>query len=284
MTTSAGAASVAGWIGEPATKDAIRDAADQLGDPGPLAALDDVEALELAYRVFGSGVGTTPAEAAAMTDWLDLDRWVNFGVWWWAVRQAVRLRDLATVVGVKLAAAGVLPTPLWPGDLATIAFAVLRADRMPWDESPAVLADLLQPVDPVWAAGTGESRIRPGLRGHTRQALDRWIIAVEDWVAGSPVPQAPYAGVSQRTPGAQQLDAERRREAVRQVLARWPGVDAADFRIEAGGRLSPPAEALQAERDILGLPAWPKSAYGTGPHSKRRDIRRDLAFLRLSGS
>lgn len=280
---SASAVAVASWIGRPVTQAAICDAARQFGDPGPLAELDDVEAIQLCHRLFDVYVGTTPADADSMTDWLHPDRWVSLDVWHWAGRTALRLRDLAAEAGEALADVGVLTTPAWRGDLAVIAFAVLRADVIDWDKPAATVADLLQPTEPVWAARSGESQIRPGLRGPVRHALDKWIVSVEDWAAGTPV-QEPYAGFAQRTPGAQQLAAELRREAVRQVLARWPGVDAADFRLEAGGRLSPPAEALQAARHTLHLPAWPKSAYGTGPHSKRRDIRRDLAFLRQSGS
>lgn len=283
--TSAGAASVASWVGHRAVPVVITEAARLFGDHDQLAELDDVEALQLCYRLWSMTVGTTPGEAAAMPDWLHPDRWVDHDAWWGALTSGVRLGQLATDVGVVLARGGVLPWPLWPGDLAVIAFAILRAGDMPWSKPAEVLADLLQPAEPVWAARTGESRIRPGIRGQGRRDLDRWIVAVEDWVAGGPPPPKRPLGGRAKTP--REVATEKRRGVVRDLLAEWPQIRPRDFRFETSGKKSMPAVKLNAAMVAAGLDEFPSECfYRTGRAAERfRDlIADDLAYWRSQKS
>ncbi|WP_261562209.1 hypothetical protein [Frankia tisae] len=198
-----------------------------------------------------------------------------------AVDELAGLICLADDVAATLARLGSPIEPSWTGDRITLA-ALLAADVDLW-QPPRLLTEALQPVTPYSAAPDGLSvRYRPGVQGAAEReaaGLRRAVVTRARAAVGLAPPQRlAYAGGGQRRPGAQQRGAELRRDALRAVLARYPGLEVADLLAGSGRHLDASARRLNSEMTARGLPALTR----TDLRQAARTLRRDLAAIRTA--
>jgi hypothetical protein len=133
-----------------------------------------------------------------------------------------RFRDVVQLAVNELAGAGVDLDPNWSGDHAAVG-ELLLLPSFPWHLPARERAKCLNlpPVGAIHANGTG-TEVRRGLSEHAESNLTAVRRSYERHLHGPP-PRAPYAdGGTRALPEL----TRRRREAVRQVLQRWPGIGA----------------------------------------------------------
>jgi hypothetical protein len=173
-----------------------------------------------------------------------------------------------------LTAAGVPLVPSWPGDLAVVGELLLLeviGVKVPWDTESRELADLLQPP-PASAIETDASgtRVRRGTSERGERDVTGLRRGYEAHLYGRQ-PTAPYAGGGRR---AVPKTTQERRGALRQVLAVFPGVTAAQiqttYQRSAYKRDQTPATPGGYLRALLG---------NTVPCPARSTLASDLASI-----
>jgi len=189
------------------------------------------------------------------------------------------LRAVVDSMANTLADADVPLAPSWPGDLAVLAELLLLeviGIKIPWEVGARELADLLQPP-PAGAidADAGGTRVRRGTSDRGERDVTGLRRGYEVHLHGHQ-PTAPYAGGGTRAaseaPG-------RRRDALRQVLAAFPGVTATQIRDTYQRRATKPDSTPATRggylRHLLG---------NTAPCPARSTLAADLTDLRREPS
>ena len=219
-------AGLAGWIGHPAIAGIIRQAV-----PSAAAAVEPVRR-HLADQVEVIGFSWFVMEIAAIQPgWTIASHIWQLTPQEHAALAAVKaaFRAVVTSAADTLTAAGVPLVPSWPGDLAVVAELLLLeviGINVPWDTEPRELADLLQPP-PASAieADAGGTRVRRGTSERGERDATGLRRGYEVHLHGRQ-PAAPYAGGGRR---AVPEPTQQRRDALRQVLAAFPDVSAAQI-------------------------------------------------------
>ena len=245
---------VAQWIGHPSVRPVIerrQGTAEAAVWPIARHLTDQEQVARLCWRVYGiAGVGTdwsirrgapwmlTPAEMSVIE------------------RVEADLRGTVELAIHELHCAGVGLDPAWAGDHAVVAELLLLALSIPWDLPPGELASNLNPP-PIGAIhiDAGGTRHRRWAGEQAEGNITALRRGYEKHLHGPP-PRAPYAGGGTR---ALPKSTRRRREALRQVLERWPDVRASqiyttfgDHTLRRGAEAATPGGYLRQllEKDI----------------------------------
>lgn len=233
-------ASLAGWIGHPATPAIIKDAAASVVTaiaPVSHHLSEQREVIPFCWGAFGI--------AAVDPGWtLRGHTWLLTAAERAAIEPArATLRSITGTVADALVSAGVPLDPGWPGDLAVIAeLVVLEAVgiAIPWEMAPRELADGLQPPPisaiQIDARGTEHRR---GISERAERNAGALRRSYEQHLQG-PHPPAPYAGGSKR---ATPRPTRQRQAALREVLAAFPEATASTIRATYQARAFRPGGA-----------------------------------------